>query len=107
MPPISGAAGASFFSGLSVITASVVKTLQELGFEPFIVSGMASHGKATDEGQAELLAELDLAGKPVVAFDVDGTREVVLDGRNLASGIYFLRMETPEITQVRQITLLK
>jgi hypothetical protein len=41
-----------------------------------------------------------------------GEHTVLFDGRSsadaaLASGIYFLRMETPEILQVRQVTLLK
>jgi hypothetical protein len=41
-----------------------------------------------------------------------GVHTVRFDGRNasgtaLASGIYFLRMETPEIVEVRQVTLLK
>ncbi len=34
----------------------------------------------------------------------DGTSD---SGLNLASGVYFLLMETPDITQVRQLTLLK
>ena len=55
---IAVAVGSRGIANIGQITASVVAALQELGFKPFIVSGMASHGKATDAGQAELLAEL-------------------------------------------------
>ncbi len=55
---IAVAVGSRGVANISLITASVVKALKSLDFEPFIVSGMASHGKATDEGQTELLAEL-------------------------------------------------
>ena len=68
---IAVAVGSRGIANLSRITAAVVKALQAQGFEPFIVSGMASHGKATAEGQAELLAELGVteaaAGCPVRA----------------------------------------
>ena len=59
------AVGSRGVANISQITASVVKALQQQGFEPFIVSGMASHGKATDEGQAELLAELGVTEEAV------------------------------------------
>ena len=79
------AVGSRGISNISLITASVVKALKDLGFEPFIVSGMASHGKATDEGQTELLAELgvteEAAGCPVRA-----SVEVVEIG-TIASGL--------------------
>ena len=49
-----------------------------------------------------------LVNEPMAA----GTHEVTWNGRDSAghavpAGIYFLRLETPEIMQVRQITLLK
>ncbi len=59
------AVGSRGIANISLITASVVKGLKALGFEPFIVSGMASHGKATGEGQAELLAELGVTEQAV------------------------------------------
>lgn len=68
---IAVAVGSRGIANISLITASVVKALKNLGFEPFIVSGMASHGKATGAGQAQLLAELgvteDTVGCPVRA----------------------------------------
>ena len=50
------AVGSRGIANISTITASVVKALKSMSFEPYIVSGMASHGKATPEGQQELLA---------------------------------------------------
>ena len=62
---IAVAVGSRGIANISKITASVVKALKDLGFEPFIVSGMASHGKATDAGQEELLAELGVTEEKV------------------------------------------
>jgi hypothetical protein len=45
--------------GITVIPAvakAAVDTLKEMGFKPFIVAAMGSHGGATAEGQRELLA---------------------------------------------------
>ena len=42
------------------------------------------------------------AGQHTIVFDGRSAT-----GRSLASGIYFLRMDTPDVTQVRQVTLLK
>lgn len=65
------AVGSRGIANIDRITASVVKALKLLEFEPFVVSGMASHGKATDEGQRQLLKELGVteesAGCPVQA----------------------------------------
>ena len=79
------AVGSRGISNISLITASVVKALKDLGFEPFIVSGMASHGKATDEGQSELLAELGVT-EEAVGCPVRASVEVVEIG-TIASGL--------------------
>lgn len=79
------AVGSRGISNISLITRSVVKALKDLGFEPFIVSGMASHGKATDEGQTELLAELGVT-EEAVGCPVRASVEVVEIG-TIASGL--------------------
>ena len=43
-----------------------------------------------------------VAGEHTITFD--GTDA---QGHALSSGIYFLRMETPQIVQVKQVSLLK
>ncbi len=48
--------GSRGISAIRVIARAAVDTLKELGFRPFIVAAMGSHGGATPEGQRELLA---------------------------------------------------
>ncbi len=55
------AVGGRGIADISLITASVVKALKQAGLEPFIVSGMASHGQGQPLIQAQLLAELGVA----------------------------------------------
>jgi hypothetical protein len=50
----------------------------------------------------ELVDDVVEAGEHTIAFDGRSSA-----GAALASGIYFLRMETPDVMQVRQVTLLK
>lgn len=51
------AVGSRGIRNLRQIVASVVKELRRLGTEPFIVPAMGSHGGATAEGQAQVLAD--------------------------------------------------
>lgn len=48
--------GSRGIAGIGRIAGAVVATLRELGFDPFVVPAMGSHGAATAEGQAEVLA---------------------------------------------------
>ena len=62
---IAVAVGSRGVANISTIAASVVKALKRLNFEPYIVSAMASHGKASPEGQRELLAGLGVTEERV------------------------------------------
>jgi len=62
---IAVAVGSRGVADITKITTSVVNALKRLGFDPFIVSAMASHGGATSEGQRELLAELGITEESV------------------------------------------
>ncbi len=73
---IAVAVGSRGIADISLITASVVKALKLAGLEPFIVSGMASHGRATAEGQAQLLAELGVT-EAAVGCPIRASVEVV------------------------------
>ncbi len=53
-------AGSRGIANISLITATVVKLLQEAGAEPFIVPAMGSHGGATAEGQKAVLKSLGI-----------------------------------------------
>jgi hypothetical protein len=44
--------------GIDRLARSAVETLKGLGFEPFVVAAMGSHGGGTPAGQAALLAEV-------------------------------------------------
>jgi hypothetical protein len=48
--------GSRGIHGIDRVARSIVDTLRELGYKPFIVAAMGSHGGATAEGQRELLA---------------------------------------------------
>jgi hypothetical protein len=54
-------AGSRGITGIPLILRSVVAQLKEWGAEPFLVPAMGSHGGATAEGQAEVLASLGIS----------------------------------------------
>ena len=61
--------GSRGIAGLPVIVRATVDAVRSLGFRPFVVAAMGSHGGGTAEGQRALLAELGVteqtAGCPV------------------------------------------
>jgi Lactate racemase N-terminal domain len=56
-------AGSRGIVGIAAITKATIDTLRGLGFEPFVVAAMGSHGGGTAEGQRALLAEFKLTEK--------------------------------------------
>lgn len=50
-------AGSRGIAGYGRIVMAAVETLRELGWDPFVVPAMGSHGAATAEGQARVLAD--------------------------------------------------
>ena len=52
------AVGSRGIHDLSLIVATVVSCLRELGLNPFILPAMGSHGGTTAEGQVSLLNDL-------------------------------------------------
>ena len=69
--PIAVGVGSRGIANLPLIVGAVVNELRRLGFEPFIVPAMGSHGGGTAEGQLEVLAgygiEQSTMGVPVLA----------------------------------------
>lgn len=65
------AVGSRGVAEIDRIAKAVVKQVKELGGVPFIIPAMGSHGGATAEGQADVLAHLGIteetAGAPVVS----------------------------------------
>jgi hypothetical protein len=54
--PVAVGVGSRGIANIGQIVGAVIEALRELGFDPFVVPAMGSHGAATAEGQAELLA---------------------------------------------------
>ena len=48
--------GSRGITSIPIVARAAVDTLKEMGYRPFIVAAMGSHGGATPEGQRELLA---------------------------------------------------
>lgn len=68
------AAGSRGIANLAVIVRAAVAAIRELGFQPFVVAGMGSHGGGTSEGQRQILADYgvteDFVGARIVT-DMD------------------------------------
>jgi hypothetical protein len=78
--------------GITVIPSvalAAVEALKELGFRPFIVAAMGSHGGATAEGQAELLAGYGIT-EATMGVEVRSAMDTVVLGTNpVGLPIYF------------------
>ncbi len=74
---------------IDLVARTIVDTLREMGYRPFIVAAMGSHGGATPEGQRELLAGYGVTPEAMgvpVKTDMD---TVVLGTNPVGLPIYF------------------
>ena len=74
---------------IDLVARTIVDTLQEMDYKPFIVAAMGSHGGATTEGQRELLAGYGVTAETMgvpVKTDMD---TVVLGTNTVGLPIYF------------------
>ena len=81
--------GSRGITAIPTVAKAAVATLQEMGYKPFIVAAMGSHGGATAEGQRELLAGYGITPEAMgveVRTDMD---TVVLGTNNVGLPIYF------------------
>jgi Lactate racemase N-terminal domain len=67
--------------GIDRIARAAVEALRGLGFQPFIVAAMGSHGGGTDAGQRALLAELGVT-EAAVGCPIRAEMETVTLGSN-------------------------
>lgn len=76
---------------LKTLVTTVVECLQNMGLKPYIIPAMGSHGSATGEGQAQVLAELGIS-ESTVGVPVVSNMDVISLGR-LDSGaeVFFAR----------------
>jgi hypothetical protein len=73
--------GSRGIANVFAIVKTSVDTLKEMGFKPFVVAAMGSHGGATAEGQRELLAEYRITGREL-GVEVRTQMETVRLGAN-------------------------
>jgi hypothetical protein len=85
------AAGSRGINNLSLIMKELVEFLQQKGARPFIFPAMGSHGGATAEGQAELLAGYGLT-EAAMGCPVRSSMEVVeLENQGLENRVFMDR----------------
>ncbi len=72
--------GSRGIANLPEIVAGVVEAFADAGHDPFVFPAMGSHGGATAEGQAEMLAELGVTER-AIGCAIRSSMEVVEVGR--------------------------
>jgi hypothetical protein len=81
--------GSRGIAGIAEIALAAIVALKSLGFRPFIVAAMGSHGGGTEDGQRSLLAEFGVTetamGCPIHA----GMETVVLGTNSFGLPIHF------------------
>jgi Lactate racemase N-terminal domain len=83
--------GSRGIAGIAEIARSVADRVSSLGFEPFVVAAMGSHGGGTEEGQRALLAELGVTEKSVGCPIQCQMDTVVLGSNSFGLPIHFDR----------------
>ena len=73
--------GSRGISGIAGLARAAVAALRDLGFRPFVVAAMGSHGGATEAGQRALLAELGVT-EETVGCPISASLETTVLGRN-------------------------
>ena len=73
--------GSRGITAIPVVARSAIDALKEMGFRPFIVAAMGSHGGATALGQAELLAGYGIT-EETMGVEVRTEMDTVVVGTN-------------------------
>jgi hypothetical protein len=73
--------GSRGIAGIARIAAAAVEEVRSLGFDPFVVAAMGSHGGGTAEGQRALLAELGVT-EASVGCPIRSEMDTVVVGTN-------------------------
>ncbi|MFI5461625.1 MAG: lactate racemase domain-containing protein [Isosphaerales bacterium] len=81
--------GSRGVNGIARVAKTIVDTLREMGYKPFVVAAMGSHGGATAEGQRELLAGYGVTAE-AMGVPVKTEMDTVILGTNpVGLPIYF------------------
>src|ERR1700677_4630373 len=81
--------GSRGVNGIAGIARTTVDTLREMGYQPFIVAAMGSHGGATSAGQRELLAGYGVTPESMGVPVKTDMETVVLGTNPVGLPIYF------------------
>ncbi len=81
--------GSRGITTIPVVAKAAVDALKELGFKPFIVAAMGSHGGATPEGQRELLAGYGITAEAMGVEVRTDMETLVLGTSPIGLPIYF------------------
>jgi hypothetical protein len=73
--------GSRGIAGIAGIAGAAVDAVRSLGFEPFVVAAMGSHGGGTADGQRALLAELGVT-EATVGCPIRSEMETIVLGTN-------------------------
>ena len=76
---------------LKILVATVVECLRAMQLEPYIIPAMGSHGGATGEGQAQMLAELGIDEESVKAPIVSTMGTVALGCVESGAEVFFAK----------------
>jgi hypothetical protein len=76
---------------LKILVATVVECLRAMQLEPYIIPAMGSHGGATAEGQAQVLAELDITEESVKAPIISNMEVVSLGHIESGAEVFFAK----------------
>jgi len=83
--------GSRGITAIPTVAKAAVEALKEMGFRPFIVAAMGSHGGATAEGQRELLAGYGITER-AMGVEIRTEMDTVVLGTNpIGLPIYFDR----------------
>jgi hypothetical protein len=81
--------GSRGISGIAQIARTIIQTLREMEYKPFVVAAMGSHGGATADGQRALLAEYGVTAEAMGAPVKTGMDTVVVGTNPVGLPIYF------------------
>ncbi len=90
---------------LKILVATVVECLRAMQLEPYIIPAMGSHGGATAEGQAQVLAELGITEESVKAPIVSNMGVVSLGHIESGAEVFFARdaLEADHIVVINRV----
>ena len=104
---IAVAAGSRGIANLAQITKSVVQFVQRAGANPFIIPAMGSHGGATAEGQAGVLASYGITEQSMGCAVRSSMEVVPLDATGLETKLFMDRFawESDGVILINRIKL--